>query len=525
MSQQIPPPLSEPTTNNRSRGVIAVAALLALVLIGGAAFVAWQAFGNNGGDFEEPAATGEKAPEGLGEFYEQELEWRECGRARCAKVTVPVDYAEPDGDTFELAVRLYPAEDSSKGALFVNPGGPGGSAIDFAGYMSNIFGESVTAQYDIVGVDPRGVGQSTPLECLDDKAMDEFVATDPDPDNDAELADLRTSIKEMSEACAEKSGDLASHVSTEEAARDMDVVRALLGHEKMDWYGASYGTQLGATYAHLFPKKVGRMVLDAAVDPSLDAFEGSLGQATGFQRAFDSYAADCIKQENCPLGSSVDEARDIVTKFLDDLDETPMKTASGRDLTLGNAFYGIALPLYSEDTWDYLTQAFTSALEQNDGSVLLSLSDAYFERENDEYQGNGGQVIYAINCLDSDSNPTEQQVEDRIDDFTKASPVFGKGLGWGVLGCTDWTLESETPQGDVKADGAPPIVVIGTTRDPATPYEWAQSLADQLGVGVLVTREGDGHGAYAAGNDCIDKLVDTYLVDGDVPKDGTTCKE
>ncbi len=244
--------------------------------------------------------------------------------------------------------------------------------------------------------------------------------------------------------------------------------------------------------------------------------------ATVPQQTIIATLIECVKQPSCPVGSSVDEARSTVADLLDDLDGSPLEVGD-RQLTQGNAFYGIAVTLYSRQTWDYLSQGLQAALE-GDGTVLLALSDAYFGREADgSYQGNIGEVIYAVNCLDVAERPSLAQVEKRLPQFEKASPVFGRALGWGVLACTDWPLTSSTPQGEVDAEGAPPIVVIGTTRDPATPYEWARSLADQLGTGVLVSRDGDGHTAYASGNDCIDDLVDTFFTKGTVPRDGTEC--
>ncbi|MGJ9423161.1 alpha/beta hydrolase [Aeromicrobium sp. CF3.5] len=509
----------------RTRLVVIAAASVAVVLVAIAAvFVGTRA---GGGEWEPPQATGEAVDASLASYYEQDLEWTDCGDAQCARVTVPIDYEDATGDTLELAVKVYPAGDSDASrAVFVNPGGPGGSALDFADSMSTQFGSSVLDAYDVVGVDPRGVGESTPLECLSDAGFDEFTQTDPDPDDPAEVTALRESLTDLGTACQENSGELAAHVSTEEAARDMDVVRALLGQDEFDWFGASYGTVLGATYANLFPDTVGRMVLDGAVDPLEDSIEASLGQATGFQRAFDAYAAYCVDQGDCPIGSSIEEARTTVADLLEQLDSTPMPTGVGRELTEGQAFYGLALPLYSEQTWDVLTQALQQAVVDGDGTTMLLLSDAYFSRDTDgSYAGNIGQVIYAINCLDESEQPDLETVRDALPRFEQASPVFGRSLGWGALGCTDWPIRPSNPQEPVPAEGAAPIVVVGTTRDPATPYESAVKLADQLSSGVLLTREGDGHTAYNSGNQCIDDTIDAYLVDGTVPENDTTCEE
>ena len=472
-----------------------------------------------------PKPNTSAAPAGLSAFYHQKVKWTHCGSAQCGTVKVPIDYDKPDGATTKLAVKVIPSTSGkATHSMFVNPGGPGGSAIDYANTMATEFGKDVRAKYDIVGVDPRGVGKSSPLKCLSDKQFDAFAAADPDPDNAAEITQFRALTTELGTACEKHSGELAAHVSTEEAARDMDVVRALLGRKKMDWFGASYGTQLGATYAQLYPKTVDRMVLDGAVDPSLGVVDLSLGQATGFERAVESYAKDCVKSSTCPLGNDAKTGLAKIAALMSQLDAKPMQTTDGRKLTEGLAFYGIAVTLYDKSTWKYLTQALNQAF-RGDGSTLLLLSDAYFDRRsNGSYSGNLGQVIYAVNCLDASDRLTQSQTEALIPRFQKVSPVFGRALAWGALGCTDWPVKATHPQIKISADGAPPIVVIGTTRDPATPYEWAQSLAKQLSSGVLVTRVGDGHTAYGSGNSCITKAIDAYYVSDTVPKDGLVCQ-
>jgi pimeloyl-ACP methyl ester carboxylesterase len=500
--------------------------LLVVVAVVAAAVIAVVA-ATNGSDkkFVAPKPNTSSAPAGLSAFYDQKVKWNDCGSDTCATVKVPIDYDKPDGATTTLAVKVIPSTSGkATHSMFVNPGGPGGSAIDYADTMKSEFGKDVRAKYDIVGVDPRGVGKSSPLKCLSDKQFDAFTAADPDPDNATEIKEFRHSTTELGTACEKHSGELAAHVSTEEAARDMDVVRALLGRKTMDWFGASYGTQLGATYAQLFPKKVDRMVLDGAIDPSLGVVDSSLGQTTGFERAVDAYAKDCVKSSSCPLGDNADAGIAKIASLLAQLDAKPMKTGTDRQLTEGLAFYGIAVTLYDKSTWKYLTQGLTQAF-RGDGSTLLLLSDAYFDRQpNGTYSGNIGQVIYAVNCLDVSDRLTQSQTEALIPRFEKISPVFGRALAWGALGCTDWPIKATHPQLKISADGAKPIVVIGTTRDPATPYEWAQSLAKQLSSGVMVTRVGDGHTAYGSGNTCIKKAIDAYYVSDTVPKDGLVCK-
>ncbi len=499
-------------------GLVALLLIVGLVATGVTVFLANQ-------KQSAPEPTGEQAPAGLERFYTQKLSWTECEKDDCTRVEVPVDYQDPSGETIKLDVRRVRATGKGGSVIFTNPGGPGGSATDFAGYVASGLSDKVRRTHDVVGVDPRGIGNSTPLECLSDKAFDRFIDTDPDPETDAEIAALSQSVRGMGEACEQNSGSLAAHVSTEEVARDHDIVRALLGQEKMIWFGFSYGTQLGATYAELFPEKVGKMVLDGAVDVSLDSVESGLGQAEGFQLALESYLADCLAEDVCPVGSSVENASANIAEMMDRLNEDPITVPSGRKLTAGRAFYGIAMALYSKDSWDYLTTAL-EGLAKRDGRVLLILSDAYFERKSDgSFANNSGQSIYAVNCLDTDDAPNLAQTQAALPRFRQASPVFGAALGWGVMACHDWPIDGLHPQQPVKAAGAPPILVVGTTKDPATPFEWSRAMADQLETGVLLTREGDGHTAYLSGNKCIKAAVDDYLMTGDAPKDGTVCGE
>ena len=472
-----------------------------------------------------PDATG--APTGLDRFYTQKLSWSDCGRAHCTWVKVPIDYAKPDGDDLRLRVKVYAAKGRGGHSLFLNPGGPGGSALGFTDYMRSKFGSAVLNRYDLVGVDPRGVGQSTPVDCLSDRDFDTYAASEPDPDNAAEIAAYRRTVVDFGRGCEAKSGALAAHISTEEAARDFDIVRALLGSKRFDWFGASYGTQLGSTYATLFPKNVGRMVLDGAVDPSLSAEESAFGQTTGFQRALQAYIKDCVKKQSCPLGHDAARAEKKLAAFVAARDAKPLKTGQKRKLTEGLTFYGIAVTLYDKEYWSALTAALSAAF-RGDGSILLRLADVYFERQDDgSYDSNIGEANPAINCLDAgpDKESSLERVEKSLPRFTKASPVFGPALAWGALSCSEWPIKATHPQVPIDAKDSAPIVVLGTTRDPATPYEWAKALADQLGSAVLVSRQGDGHTAYTSGNSCIRDAVDAYLVDGKVPKNGLLCKE
>ena len=495
------------------------------LLVVGLLFVIGFALSLRDSGSTDPMATGEKGAPGLAKFYGQKLTWTNCGADRCTWVKVPIDYDKPTDKTLRLRVEIRPADSPDPiGQLFINPGGPGGSGVEFLSAFAGGASKKVLDGYDIVGFDPRGVGDSTPLKCLSDKALDAFANVDPDPDDQAEITDLRQGTIELGNACRENSGELASHVSTLEAAKDIDVLRALLGQKKLDYYGASYGTQLGATYAQLFPAKVGRIVLDGAVDPSLDDAQQGLGQAEGFQRALTAYIADCIKKTACPLGTDPAAAQRKLSDFMQGLDQKPLKTNGERVVTEALGFYGIAVTLYARENWPALTSELTQAFK-GDGTIMLSLADLYLGRQSDgSYKDNSNESIYAVRCLDSIGSSTVAEVKSSIPAYEKISPAFGRPLAWSALGCTDWPLRTKNTQIKISAKGAPPIVVVGTTRDPATPYEWAQSLAKQLDSGVLVSREGDGHTGYHAGNACIDRIIDRFLLDDVVPKSGVTCK-
>lgn len=465
------------------------------------------------------------AGEGLERFYGQDVDWSACRRnLECAEVEVPLDYTDPDGETITLSLLKVPAgnPDGRVGSLVVNPGGPGGSGIEFAANTGLYFGSELRQAFDIVGFDPRGVGESTPVDCLPDEQLDEFVASDPDPDTREEVAAADRMIEEFGRGCVERSGDLAAHVSTPEAARDIDIIRELLGDRRLTWFGASYGTFLGATYAELFPDRVGRMVLDAALDPSLGQVDMSLAQARGFEVALRAYVGACVDRGDCFLGGTVDEGTQRIRTFLDEVEERPIKGDGERQLTVGTAVLGIWAPLYNEDYWPLLDGALQQAFE-GEGRMLLSLADAYTSRGPEGYVDNSVEALYAVNCLDADDTVPSSEVPELVPRFEEASPTFGAIFAWSLSSCAQWPIESEHDPGPLRAEGAAPILVVGTSRDPATPLEWAESLAAQLDSGVLVARDGDGHGGYNAGNQCVDDVVESYLVSGEVPESDVTC--
>lgn len=472
----------------------------------------------------DPSVTEPPAP-GLAPFYSQSIAWEECGDLQCGTVSVPVDYRDPRGATIDLALNKLPAAEPAEaiGPLVVNPGGPGAPGTDYAEQAPLAFRSQLLDRFDIVGFDPRGTGDSAPVDCLSDDDLDAYLAADPDPDDAAEGRAYAAGQAEFFAGCVERSGALIGHVTTIETARDLDVIRAALRQPTLTYFGASYGTKLGATYAELFPAKVGRLVLDGAVDVSLPSRELSLAQAGGFETALRSYVDNCTQvTDDCFLGDTVDEGMATISDLIDDIEQQPLPTQQGRELTVGNAFYGIVAPLYNRDNWTVLSQGLGQALD-GDGSTLLLLSDFYASREDGTYTDNSSEAIYAINCLDDPYAIGPAQVPAQYADFERVSPTFGRVFAWGLVGCRGIQVESSEPPLDIRGEGAAPIVVTGTTRDPATPYEWAVALSEQLASGVLVTRDGDGHTAYNSGNECVDEAIEAYLIAGTVPDDGLTC--
>jgi pimeloyl-ACP methyl ester carboxylesterase len=509
----------------RTRAVGPATLLLGLVLglvLGGCSFFTDEDLAT------EPvpgAAPGAGAPPPLLRYYEQDVSWRECrDDLECAEIEVPLDYAEPEGDVISLSMLRAPAEDPGRriGSLVVNPGGPGVSAVDYAARSGSAFGEELREVFDIVGVDPRGVAASTPVECRTDAELDAYVAGDPSPDSRAELRAARELFRDFGEGCLDDSGDLARHISTEESARDLDIVRAVLGQEQLTYFGASYGTLLGATYADLFPERAGRLVLDGAIDPTVGAVEQAEVQAGGFETALRAYVEDCVDDGDCYLGDDVEGGLERIRGLLDDLDSQPLPGDGDRELTEGSAVYGIWAPLYDETYWGLLDEGLEAALD-GDGRALLVLSDAYVSRGPEGYLNNSIEALVAINCLDRSGGLTPAQARRQEDRLVEASPTFGRIFAVGLTGCRDWPVQTGNEPAELTASGSDPILVIGTSRDPATPLVWAEALAEQLEAGVLVRRDGDGHTGYGVGNDCVDDTVEAYLVSGEVPDATVDC--
>ncbi|MDA5282323.1 alpha/beta hydrolase [Streptomyces sp. Isolate_45] len=462
----------------------------------------------------------------------QKPDWQKCpapsaaqggGKApgsgwECATMKAPLDYAKPDGETLDVALIRKKATDAGKrvGSLVYNFGGPGGSGVETLPGAASEY-KKLNAAYDLVSFDPRGVGNSAGITCLDDKTLDQAV----------DSADPLTDVRTFTEACKKNSAKVLPHVGTVNAARDMDLLRQVLGDQKLNYFGISYGTQLGGVYAHLFPGNVGRTVLDAVVDPTADEVQGALGQAKGFQLALDHAMKYCRDKytANCPTGPSDAEGNKRIAAMLEKLKTKPASTEDGRKLTSELALTGIVATLYDKEGWEYLVQGLGEVMQNGTGNMLLAIADGYNGRGEDGRYSNMHAANMAINCADTSRRHTVEETKAQEPAFRAASPVFGPDMVEGLLGCAEWPVRGTTDKPVVDAAGATPILVVGNAGDPATPVEGAKRMADALGkgVGVNLTVQGEGHGTYGT-NACATKVIDTFLLDGTAPVDGTVCK-
>lgn len=466
-------------------------------------------------------------PATLTKFTGQKVDWRSCAgnnSFQCARLTVPVDYTKPDARTLSLSItRIRTTGTKRVGSLLINPGGPGASGVKYLQAAYTSIPEAVRGAYDLVSFDPRGTGDSKPIDCVTDSQLDDFLSADVTMDDANDIARWDKIAKGFAKGCGEKTGPLLAKVDTDDVARDLDVMRTVLGDDQLHYLGFSYGTFIGARYAELFPLKVGRMVLDGAIDPTLSAEDIAVAQAHGFQVAWDSFAAACLKDRDCQLGDKKAEIDTRLRGMFNAADKSPLRSRSGRQVTEAMATLGVVSALYSTQRWEFLRAALFAAYN-GDGTGLLYLADAYLQRSQDgSFPDNSNEAIYAVNCLDRPFSGTTKDIQDSLPRFREASPLFGEFIAWSNLPCTYWPVATGPGPSAVSAVGAAPIVVIGTTRDPATPYEWAQALASQLSSGVFISHDGDGHTVYGDGDKCVDRAVNDYLVNGETPKDGTKC--
>jgi len=420
-----------------------------------------------------------------------------------------------------VAVIRERATGTSHGSLIINPGGPGASGVQFERDAAFAY-DSVTEHLDLVSFDPRGVGGSKPIRCLSSSDLDRYFHTDPEPTTKASRDRLIQISKEFELGCRQRNGNYLAHVGTIDAARDMDVLRAALGDKKLTYYGASYGTYLGAKYAQLFPTRIRAMVLDGAVNPADDTVTTDIVQSRGFETNLNDFLAWCVRRGGCPLGSSTADAQRGLDRLEAKVRSHPESVGS-RSLGAGEFFIGLASGFYSTSEWPGLRRALAQA-QQGNGAGLLAFADSLTERHRDGSYSNLMESNMAINCVDRQSPTSVSGFDAAAGRARQASPHFGIDILYSSLPCAFWPVPPVEQAHPVHAPGAPPILVIGTTHDPATPYADAKALAAQLGpAGRLVTLVGDGHTAYLRGDPCIMRLVDPYLTAARVPRGSLRC--
>ena len=491
-----------------------------------------------------PAASSKAAvPQGLESFYSQKVEWYDCVAAagversaektgfQCAKVAVPLDYSQPDGQTIEIAMKKHLATGSTRqGTLFVNPGGPGASGVDSVGATATTTFAGVQKAYDIIGFDPRGVGSSTAITCSTDAEAKAMEGVSPVDGAGAPVAfEKRATVmserfKQLEADCASrtKPTELLDHVDTVSVARDLDVLRALSGDQKLNYTGFSYGTYLGATYAELFPANTGRLVLDGALDPSLSYSERRQGQALGFERALRNYVAWCQSGQSCPLTGDTDAGVKQIGDVFTSANQSPVPSSDPNRPVTGEEMKRIVgfVLYFPESSWSAVSEALGQVINEHDASAFRAMADQIAAQP----QVNAGANI-GINCLDYRVEGDMATWTAQSKELERIAPRFATVTEAGDLGCQAWGHTGTQSSKALHAKGAAPILVIGTTGDPATPYEWAEALADQLDSGQLLTWEGNGHAAYtnSGHGPCVTQAVDTYLLTGTMPKKGLTC--
>jgi pimeloyl-ACP methyl ester carboxylesterase len=452
--------------------------------------------------------------------------WHGCGSIECASLSVPLDRTKPNGRHIQLALARRPSNGTRRGVLLANPGGPGGSGIELIQAADHVFGHKILDQFDIVSWDPRGVGASTSVDCSD--RLDYFYAVDRTHSDAATARRNAAASKRFAESCEKNGHGLLPYLSTRASAADMDAIRAAMGVPTISYLGFSYGTYLGALYADRYPHRVRAMVLDGAIDPALPAAASTIRQAVGFDRSLDAFLAWCKHSSKCRFarhGNPVSAFHDLTTSLEH---ETLPGKVGGEKRTLGpgEANIGIATALSAgrgRDGWERLGAALAQA-SQGNGTELLALSDVYTGRQPGGRYDNETDAFYAIGCLDAPPPPTLGAVRKIAARAERVAPVFGASNAWLGLPCTFWPAKPDGKIGPVRAADAPPILVLGTTDDPATPYKSAQALSKELKSARLLTYVGEGHTAYGRGDSCIDDKVDTYLISLQLPRTGTRCK-
>ena len=450
------------------------------------------------------------------------VDWRNCGpRFDCASVRVPVDYKRPGDKKIKLALIRLPAPKKAKriGSLIVNPGGPGGSGVDFVrhGAVDTVPAE-VRARFDVVGFDPRGVGKSAGIDC--GEAPQEFLSNNFIPDNGSELDAVLRSAEAVAGACAENNPELLPHMATAYVARDLDAIRRAVGDRQLTYLGFSYGSTIGLTYAEQFPAQVRAMVLDGPVDPAVDGLQRARDQARVLEKTLREFVKVCSSDSAC-RGYAGKLTMRRFDRLISGLLAAPLPSYSGtRSLRSAEALVATAVLLKDRGMgWPVLAAGIDMA-ERGDGSLLLSVAESTMSDGTNERQWLA--PLLAVNCLDIQP-PEPGQYPAAVAELKGKSRHFGALMLLLSSPCAYWEIPTQRQPRIIRAVNAPPAVVIGTTGDPTTPYHWAKAVAANLRGSVLLTRDGAGHTAFGRRNVCTDRTVSRYLVDTVLPAVGTSC--
>lgn len=461
------------------------------------------------------------------DYQRQKLTWISCGGPfLCTDVTVPINYGNPGGERMHLALVKYPATNKKKrlGSLFVNPGGPGASGVQYGYAAEYIVSKKILGSYDLVGFDPRGVGGSSAERCLTNSETDKLIEANGPPADGLSETSLESASKLLATRCQEKLGERLKFLGSVDVVRDMDLMRQVLGDKKLNYLGKSYGTYLGLVYASMYPQNVGRFVLDGVVDPNLSANELNKAQAVGFEIALDAFLTDCIKKKDCFTKGTLDDARNEVRRLQEQVATKALSGSDGRIATESILVLAMVASLYDSETgWPALNKAFKD-IYKGKGARLFALVNDYVVRDKKgRYPSNENEIAYIVNCLDRTDDASPERLASDAERFESFAPHFGPYIAWSTLPCHYWPYEPVRPPVELVGKGAPKFIVIGTTRDPATPYSWATEVTAKFPSAFLITADGDGHTGHGRGSTCVDGAVDTFLLSGQLPARPLRC--
>ncbi|QPK94131.1 alpha/beta fold hydrolase [Actinomyces sp. zg-332] len=469
-------------------------------------------------------------PKELKKFYTQKINWTSCddkSSAECAKIIAPLNYDDPSGKTITLEAKKIKGKNPI-GTLFVNPGGPGGSGIEFVSiYANGLASNSVSDSYDIVGFDPRGVGKSTPVKCFTDKEMDKYREESKPSVIDKSHEENVKDVQDYAAKCEKTSGDIYKYINTISVAKDLDIWRHLVGDNFLNYFGYSYGTSVGATYIDLFPNNTGRIVLDGVVDTQISSAELQYSQAKGFENALNAFSKDCIEGKICPFKADTpEEVSKQIIELLDNLGDEGLKSEDGRSVNTSIALQGIVAGLYNSDAYPVVREALEELIDLKKVDKLLSLADQLSGRDEKGHYDNSNEALQTVNNLDySLENLTDEEYKEFDAKIMKDAPNIGKFFVAQAELIRYWPVKVPRVQG-VKAEPKHKILIVGTEGDPATPYEMAVNVAKDINNSYLLTWKNFTHGAYGAGSSCIQSTVDKYLLTGKLPKkSGLVCEK